>query len=51
MLLIPLMVSKFQKQPLSITFKHFPLCNTLLPEKNMSGVAHNSDYKVTNSCQ
>lgn len=45
------MASKFQKQPLGITFKHYTLCNTLLWEKNMSGVAQNGDYKVTNSCQ
>lgn len=51
MLLIPLKVSKFQKQLLGITFKHYPLCNILRWEKNMSGAAQNCEYKVTNSCQ
>lgn len=51
MLLIPLIVSKFQMWPLGITFKHYPLCSILLWEKNMSGFAWNSEYKVTNSCQ
>jgi len=51
MLLIPLIVSKFQMWPLGITFKHYPLCNILLWEKNVSGFSQNSEYKVTNSCQ
>lgn len=51
MQLIPLIMSIFQNQPLSVTFKHFPPCNTLLQEKDMSRVALNSDYKATNNCQ
>lgn len=51
MLLIPLIMSIFQNQPLGITFKHYPPRNTLTRENGMSRIALNSDYKATNSCQ
>lgn len=51
MLLIPLIMSIFQNQPLSVTSEHYPPCNTLLWEKAMPRAALNSDYKAKNNCQ